>query len=85
VKLDERRTAIELLQRHPGWSDRRVADVAGVAPSTVSRWRWEQGLAPALKRVGGRRRREQAVKLGEARLPAPGGVGSPRCKTRVIP
>lgn len=67
MKADARRTAILLLRRHPGWSDRRVAREIGVAPSTVARWRWEDGLAPALKQVGGRRRREQLVELGSTR------------------
>ncbi len=61
MKPLERRRTIELLRRHPGWSDRRVAAMLDVAPSTIGRWRWEEGLAPALKQVGARRRREQLV------------------------
>lgn len=57
VKAAAHRRALELLERHPGWSDRRVAYQVRVAASTVGRWRWRAGLAPALKSVRGRRRR----------------------------
>jgi hypothetical protein len=61
VKLAERRRALELLGRHPGWGDSRVAGFVGVAPSSVTRWRQEEGLLPAVKRVGSRRRRASVV------------------------
>jgi transposase len=58
TKLDERRLALELLERHPGWSDRRVAREVGVSHTSVDRWRWEEGLAPGTKRLApGQRRR----------------------------
>jgi len=71
MRLDERARAVELLRRHPGWGAPRIARLVGVSVSTVTRWRQEEGLAPALKRVGGRRRRvsllgPSAVTLGEA-------------------
>ena len=69
MKLEERRRALELLRAHPGWTDARVARAVDVAPSTVSRWRWEAGLAPAERQddAKGRTRREQlhARPLGE--------------------
>ncbi len=63
MKLEERRRALELLRRHPGWTDSRVGRMLGVAPSTVSRWRWEAGLAPAERQdhAKGRTRRKQLV------------------------
>lgn len=57
MKTREHRDALQLLEQHPGWSDRRVARLLGVAASTIGRWRWQAGLAPALKNVHGRRRR----------------------------
>jgi hypothetical protein len=67
AKYAERERAIRLLRRHPGWSDRRVAEIVGVSHTTVSRWRAEAALAPALKRVGARKRRAELVPtpLGE--------------------
>jgi transposase len=59
MKDRERRRAIKLLRRHPGWSDRRIGRELDVAHTTISRWRWEEGLAPALKQVRGRRERER--------------------------
>lgn len=57
MKLREHREALTLLEQHPGWSDRRIAAMLRVAPSTVGRWRWQAGLAPATKSVRGQRRR----------------------------
>jgi hypothetical protein len=57
VKLEEHRRALDLLEHHPGWSDRRIAWMVGVAPSTVGRWRWAAGLEPYSKRARRRRRR----------------------------
>ncbi len=70
MKLEERRRALVHLKRHPGHTDSRIARELGVAPSTVSRWRWEAGLAPAERQdhAKGRTRRKQvtARPLGEA-------------------
>jgi len=56
VKVGQHRAALELLRRHPGWSDRHIALELGVSPSTVGRWRWAAGYAPATKRAGISRR-----------------------------
>jgi predicted site-specific integrase-resolvase len=61
AKWAEREQAIRLLRRHPGWSDRRVAEIVRVSHTTVSRWRAEAALAPALKQVGKSRRRAELV------------------------
>ena len=58
MKTETRRDVIAHLRRHPGHSDRRVARLFDVAPSTVGRWRWEEALAPAVKSVGSRTQRE---------------------------
>jgi transposase len=57
MRRRERDQALELLERHPGWSDRRVADAVGVSHTTIGRWRRAAGLPHSLKRVGRRRRR----------------------------
>lgn len=57
MKAAERQLALQLLRRHPGWSDRRVALEVGVAPSTVNRWRHAELLRGYSKRVHWRRRR----------------------------
>jgi len=62
VKLEAHRRALDLLEEHPGWSDRRIARAVGVAASTVGRWRWAAGLEPMVKRVGRRRRRRRLVR-----------------------
>ncbi len=59
AKYAEREQAIRLLRRHPGWSDRRVAAIVNVSHTTVSRWRAEAALEPALKQVGKRKRRAE--------------------------
>lgn len=51
----ERRSAAErILRSHPGWSDRAIADVAGLAGQTVAalRLRLHDELPQALSRVG---------------------------------
>jgi transcriptional regulator with XRE-family HTH domain len=60
MKPDRRLEAIALLRRHPGWSDRRVAELLDVSHSTVGRWRRREGLPTFTKRVGPRRRRRRA-------------------------
>jgi hypothetical protein len=67
MKLAARRRAIELARRHPGWGNRRLAREVHVSHSTIARWLAEEGLAPGLAQVDGRRRREQIVELGAAR------------------
>jgi hypothetical protein len=57
VKLEARGQAVELLEQHPGWSDREVARRVGVSPTTIGTWRREESLAPRLKSVGSRPRR----------------------------
>lgn len=64
VKWETRDRALELLLRHPGWSDRRVArELAArghpVSHVSVSAWRREAGYAPALKQVGEVTRRQR--------------------------
>lgn len=51
TKYASRYKAVQLLRRHPGWSDRRIARILGVAPSTVGRWRYAEGLGTYSKRV----------------------------------
>lgn len=56
MKLDAHRAALELLEQHPGWSDRRIARKLRVSPSTVGLWRWQAGYMPATKKARGPRR-----------------------------
>jgi transposase len=74
VKLGARRRAVELLVRHPGWSDARVARELGdrygldASAESVRRWRHEELLAGRTKRVRARRRRPRlrVVTIGQA-------------------
>jgi predicted transcriptional regulator len=68
TKLEERRVAVDLLERHPGWSDHRVADEVGVSHTSVSRWRWEHGLAPQVRRLAGQRRRRRLRVVSRGQL-----------------
>jgi hypothetical protein len=61
TKYRARFKAVQLLRRHHGWSDRRIAREVGVAPSTVGRWRYAEGLGTYSKRVAVKGREE----LGE--------------------
>lgn len=62
-KWAARKEALALLDRHPGWSDRRLARLLDVSNSTVSRWRSEAGLPRYRKRVRGVRRRSELLRL----------------------
>lgn len=62
-KWAARKEALALLDRHPGWSDRRVARLLGVSNSTVGRWRREADLPRYRKRVRGVRRRTELLPL----------------------
>ncbi|MGH2997814.1 MAG: hypothetical protein ACRDNM_00800 [Gaiellaceae bacterium] len=57
------RQALALLDRHPGWSDRRIACLLALSNSTVSRWRSEAGLPRYRKRVRSVRRRTELLPL----------------------
>ena len=61
MKLDAHRAALELLERHPGWSDRRIARELRVSHQTVGRWRWQAGYMPATKKAGDSRRKATAA------------------------
>lgn len=62
-KWATRKEALALLDRHPGWSDRRVASALGLSNSTVSRWRAEAGLPGYRKRVRDIRRRSELLAI----------------------
>ncbi len=61
AKWDLRADVVAHLRRHPGHSDRRTARIFGVSHTSVGRWRAEAGLAKAVKRVEGRKRRAELV------------------------
>jgi predicted transcriptional regulator len=55
LTLAERRAAVKrLLERHPGWSDSRIAEICGVSCKTVSRYRKEAepSLSNPERRIG---------------------------------
>lgn len=62
-KWDARREALALLDRHPGWSDRRIGRMLGVSNSTVSHWRVEAGMPRYRRRVRDLRRRTELLPL----------------------
>lgn len=62
-KWDTRREALALLDRHPGWSDRRIACLLDVSNSTITRWRTEAGLPRYRKRVRSVRRRSELLPI----------------------
>lgn len=62
-KWDARREALDLFDRHPGWSDRRIARLLDVSNSTITRWRTEAGLPRYRKRVRGVRRRSELLSI----------------------
>jgi hypothetical protein len=66
----ERQRVRELLTKHPGWTDGRIARESGLPKSTVRAWRHEWQLAPAARRVyiGGRR---EGLRLSCGHLVAP--------------
>jgi len=56
MKATEQTVALDLLRRHPGWSDPRVAEELrkrdlSASPSSVHAWRVDAGLAPHTQSV----------------------------------
>jgi hypothetical protein len=61
AKWELRAEVVAHLRRHPGHSDRRVAELFGVHHVTVGRWRREAELEKFVKKLDGQRRRARVT------------------------